>query len=252
MLGSPLVFGWLRNRTRASLKAGLLALCVLSCGSPTMFDADVSLESANADTPPQLEGVSMAPGVLPVAGRIVEVWVSTDPLEPVDVPDTAGVPAEVDSRLADTAEDAAADIPPEPDVQPAAPMVALGQVDADGQFSVLLEGQPLEIVQGPQGGIHAEVVVEVLPLSDEGAKFVVGLNCSTHIDDALVGLIDVKNYKLIPVGDDGWYRSQLVPIFFEKNVAAPYEGHSATISCEIKIAGVVFSAVQTVLLIDDV
>jgi hypothetical protein len=239
-----------------------------------VYDANCKIEAALKHLLPTLVFLSactngpqsvVAPDTQEVAG----------PADGASIPDTAAPPLDL-MPAADTAVSPIPDVPvvadidasteadegrelpePEPDIEEIVepepqPQLLLGAV-TDGQFAAFTGGQDVEIVQGPQGGIHATVVLELqhTTLTLVGGKALVGMECATRVDQELVGLITVSTYKL-QVLSGTHFMSPEITVFFVQDVADPYVDKVAEISCKVTHQGTALQSAVMVLLKDGV
>lgn len=133
----------------------------------------------------------------------------------------------------------------------------IGRLDLDGTFAPLVDGAALEIVQGPQGGIHLEVAIEVRPTG--AASLDVDLLAAAHLADApdgrplpaspvLIGALAVSDYPLELDGE--CYRSAVIPIFLNEVEASKYASRPATVSITLTVAQSTLRVERRVLLVD--
>ena len=100
-----------------------------------------------------------------------------------------------------------------------------------GDFSAIDPGESIEIVQGIQGGVHTEIALELdlgLPFAEEvSIRF--DLEATTMMeDDTVVASLKLDAFKATSVGL-GRFRTPMMPLIFEENIANPYVGKDATI-----------------------
>ena len=123
---------------------------------------------------------------------------------------------------------------------------------AGAPFSALVDGQELEIVQGFQGGVHLEVAFEIdLGLAYAETQIVYfDLFAQTFLEGAdSVAELELANFKAGNMGF-GVFRSQTIPIIFEKNQAAHYADRAATIVVQLTLDGALSAKAIPVQLID--
>jgi hypothetical protein len=140
---------------------------------------------------------------------------------------------------AEPAEEAEQAETPVLDAGPLAPAMVLGWIPPPGGGFVPFpngEEVDVEIVQGPQGGIHAEVAFELSVPLEEAATLKLPMQCTTTIDGVLEGLIKVPTYTVYRT-PDGAYRSAVIPIFFAQNGALAYQGRKGVVACQVSLDG---------------
>ena len=108
---------------------------------------------------------------------------------------------------------------------------------ASGAFVPFSPGSGLEIVQGPQGGIHVEVGARMTVEGLADAIFV-AVEGRTELDDEVVGLLSTP--QLAVVGADGVYTTAVLPIIFAQDEAEAYLGpelspRAATICVSVEL-----------------
>lgn len=130
--------------------------------------------------------------------------------------------------------------------------VGLGAYDADAGYAWIAfgEGQAVEIVQGPQGGIHAETALELDLGSDTGGAAFVDIHATLTIEGEPVAALDVEHFQVTPVGG-GVFRTPVLPVYFVEEVAAPYAERAAVLHVEVGLDGLVGAADCAVWLVDD-
>jgi len=123
-----------------------------------------------------------------------------------------------------------------------------------GEFAPLPDGTDLEIVQGPQGGIHIEVAVELTIAADSplasGSEIIATISGDMAIEGAVVGSTTLSNY-LMPAVAPGVFGSGVMFLIFEQDIAAPYAGKAAQVSLTVALDGGLEAAAQVgVVLVD--
>jgi len=167
-----------------------------------------------------------------------------DPVAPAD-PDPTDV----------AAPDALADAAPADDLGPVdtaapAPPLTLGALDAGGAFTAFTDGQSVEIVQGPQGGIHLELALR-FPAPGDADPIVVTLHAETHLDGAVVGTLDSPDYPAPRVAAD-LGQTYVLPVIFVTNDASPYVGATVSLTASLTLpSGAVLTGAATLHLRDD-
>lgn len=177
--------------------------------------------------------------------------------DPVDVsdtpePDDAGELPDVDDS--DTVDIEEPDVPPDPGdavdlpdaVEPPMPLT-LGTL-AGATFTPLADGVDLEITQGPQGGIHLEVGIDVTWVSEE-TKLSGVLSCRTRLGAKDVGFNETPNFILYRT-QEGTYRSVMIPVYFQDWDAAVYVNQNVAVSCTFTIGDVPLEDGAVVHLVD--
>lgn len=115
---------------------------------------------------------------------------------------------------------------------PAALAVTLGEVTPALDFSVLEAGQNLEIVQGPQGGVHVEVGVRV-SLAPELGTMLASIDAVSLIGGEAVGSMVLDDYGLYETAEG--YVSWAIPVIFFTNLADPYVGETLEIAITVTL-----------------
>jgi len=118
----------------------------------------------------------------------------------------------------------------------------------DGGTELLYPDIPMEIVQGPQGGIHLEILIDAL--IPGGESIPLDLTCTTHIDGELVGYVTIMGFPTF-LAAGGSFKTQVLTVFFKENIAAPYVGLSADLGCEVQAVGQQSSESFVVSLVDE-
>ena len=102
----------------------------------------------------------------------------------------------------------------------------LGVVGANKTFRVPRRGDPIEIVQGPQGGVHVEIALQArLPVRLAGDTLRTWIRATTFepCDAATgVGRAENRKYLLFPDGN-GNHISGVLPVVFATSTASAYE-----------------------------
>jgi hypothetical protein len=128
-------------------------------------------------------------------------------------------------------------------------VVTLGRYAPNEGFVPLVDGAAMEIVQGPQGGIHLEVAFSLWPANE--APNAVDLVCSTHIEGELEGYVQIVGFPL-HVQDDGTSKTSMFFVFFKDNVSDDYIGDQAGVSCDVTVTGEPHAVGASVLLVDEI
>ena len=116
----------------------------------------------------------------------------------------------------------------------------------------------MEIVQGPQGGIHLEVVIDaVLPAIK---AMPIDLTCYTYIQGDHQGYVSIVGYPTFASGV-GTYRTNVLTVFFKVNIAdaemsedcpvCPYTGKDAEVVCDVEFLGQQSQDSAMVFLVDE-
>jgi len=139
------------------------------------------------------------------------------------------------------------------------PMMTLGEVSGTTEFMALSPGDPIEIVQGPQGGIHIEIgvrfpwagVTEPTPTiahCDEAAEVqqaimscgqcpctaVTAMDARSFVDGESVGSYVTQGYP-VSLLSAGLYQTYAFPVIFDTVDAAPYVGHVVDVQVSITL-----------------
>ena len=170
---------------------------------------------------------------------------TTDTSDPLDAEDL------LDVEEPDILE---SDIVPDPDdtldltdvVAPVTPLVV--GTFAGAAFTPLPDNVDLEITQGPQGGIHLEVGIDVVWDSME-TKLAGVLSCRTRLGATDVGFNETPNFILYRA-PQGTYRSVMIPIYFQDWDAAVYVDKNVAVSCAFTVGDVVLEDGAVVHLVD--
>ncbi len=183
-------------------------------------------------TPPDLP-VRYAPDLPAAAPDAPDVDVPVDVEPPLDVPDVPDV-----SDVPDTA-------PAEPLCEPS-PSVAgsndfeliVGRLVA-GQFTELADGEEIEIIQGPQGGVHLEVAVRLVPPAPLAEELLLTATEATTIqpcggaDQAVVGDFNNKKLPVYPLTEPGPYQSQKLLVIFDEDEAVHYAARPCAVQVTV-------------------
>ncbi|MBT9559340.1 MAG: hypothetical protein IV100_25120 [Myxococcales bacterium] len=232
---------------------------------PTEPDVDPSMDAPDADAP-DADSSDLPHTDLPDSPDV-----EPDPVDVSDTPeavDTDELPDVEDSDIGDVEdsdiedgdiedgdiEDSEEpDVPPDPGdtdvpdvVVPPTPLV-LGTL-AGAAFTPLPDGVDFEITQGPQGGIHLEVGIDVTWDSEE-AKLSGVLSCRTRLADKDVGFNETPNFILYRA-PEGTYRSIVIPVYFQDFDAAVYVNQNVAVSCMFTIGEVALQDGAVVHLVD--
>jgi hypothetical protein len=115
-------------------------------------------------------------------------------------------------------------------------------------FAMLEAGQNLEIVQGPQGGVHVEVGVRV-SLPPEWGTVLATIDALSFIEGEAVGAMNLENYGLYETSEG--YVSWAIPVIFFTNLADPYVGEALEIAITVTLeTGEQGTGIASVHLID--
>lgn len=211
-------------------------------------DVDTLVDVADDDAPDvvQMDLPEPDPPDVPDVGPDpVDVW---DTPEPLDIDELVDVDGTDISDVADL------DTQPDPDdvidvpdvVVPPSP-ITLGTL-AGATFAPLSDGVDLEITQGPQGGIHLEVGIDVAWDSEE-TKLSGVLSCRTRLGAKDVGFNETPNFILYRA-PEGTYRSIVIPVYFQDFDAAVYVDETVAVSCSFLIGDVLLEDGAVVHLVD--
>lgn len=113
------------------------------------------------------------------------------------------------------------------------PELELGEVSQEGDFSVLTPDQPIEIVQGIQGGIHLEVGARFTWPGDEHPLMTYVL-LTVEIDGVEEARFLTLGYP-VPRVAPNVYRTYTIPVIFTTNLADPFVGKTATLKALIRL-----------------
>jgi hypothetical protein len=100
--------------------------------------------------------------------------------------------------------------------------VDLGRLGPSGALVPWAPGAEVEVVQGPQGGIHVEAVVRLEAAGLPDAAFV-ALAGSVSLAGPPVATLNVDRYTVL-LGADGGYTTQVLPIIFFDSLSTTYLG----------------------------
>jgi hypothetical protein len=130
--------------------------------------------------------------------------------------------------------------------------VGLGAYDAAAGYAwkAFGDGQAIEIVQGPQGGIHAETALELDLGAGAGGAAFVDIYATLTIEGDPVAALDVEHFQVTPIGG-GIFRTPVLPVYFVEDVAAPYAEQAAVLRVEVGLDGSHGAADCAVWLVDE-
>jgi hypothetical protein len=220
---------------------------------PTVPDVEAPADVPDADGP-DADSAELPDTDLPDSPDVgpdpVDVSDTPQPVDSGDLLEIGDSDVE-DSEIDDSEEP---DVPPDPGdgvddpdvVEPPTPLV-LGTL-AGATFTPLADGIDLEITQGPQGGIHLEVGIDVTWDSAE-TKLSGVLSCRTRLGAKDVGFNETPNFILYRT-PDGTYRSVMIPVYFQDWDAAVYVNQNVAVSCTFTIGDVPLEDGAVVHLID--
>jgi len=107
-------------------------------------------------------------------------------------------------------------------------------------FVPLETGDPIEIVQGPQGGVHLEIMFKItLPESFSESKVLVLIDAKTFqpccsAEQSVVGSFYSAKYPLYPKPDDAQtFYSDVIPVIFEQNLAMYYQDQDCCVRFQV-------------------
>jgi len=227
----------------------LLVAVLIGCASaaPTQpldvtSPPDIAEKDSQADTLP-IQDVSDSS-----VEEVVDVWIDTIAIE-IDTsdvtdsiqdtaPDTEDVPP-TDVAVPDAA-DVCEPLLNEPVVE-TSPIV-LGSAGAGGAYNPSTPGDAIEIVQGPQGGVHVEVAFEVT-LSEEFTKSSAKMALTAHSFQpccmgSMVG--SYTNNKFLAFKKDPAQQvfvSGVVPVIFFQNEAIHYQDAECCVVLSLDVFG---------------
>ena len=123
---------------------------------------------------------------------------------------------------------------------------------AGAEFTALVEGEDMEIVQGIQGGVHTEIALEFdLGFGrDDTSTIQFDLYIQTLLDGGdAVATLELAGFKADNVGF-GVFRTHTLPVIFEQNEALHYEGRQAVIVVQVTMDGALSGHAAPVMLVD--
>ncbi len=227
-----------------ALDAGTL----LRFGPPRADDGDGTWTTVDASVPADPKSDASE---LPDVPDVPDV---PDPPDAPDLPDLSH-----DSETSDSAEvededtsDDGPNPPPHTQTQQGDYLVLIAEAEAP-EFTPIVADSEREIVQGPQGGIHTEIVLRVtvpgaIPTN---GKIAGALQAKAFIADQLIGFIDVPSYPFTELpGLLDTYQSDVIPIFFASNDAATYSDLVTRLEAHINYLGKTGTQEVSVLLVD--
>ena len=135
-----------------------------------------------------------------------------------------------------------------PDVAPSDFELVLGRVDSEFQFTALAAEDVIEIVQGPQGGIHLEIGV-LLNLVGPPGQLSVDVTAATLQDGVEVGSAAYANLAVYET-EPGVYQSGFFIVIFHTDEAEPYAGKPARIRVSAQVGELTGWAELGVQLVD--
>jgi len=120
------------------------------------------------------------------------------------------------------------------------------------EFAAITVGEPVEIVQGIQGGVHTEIALEFdlgLGHADIGVIHF-DLRIQTLLDGTeVVADLELDGFKAGNMGF-GVFRTQTLPVIFEQDEAVFYEGRQAVIVAQVLFDDEASGQAAPVLLVD--
>ncbi len=167
--------------------------------------------------------------------------VDTGPEPDTDTSDDNDVPDTVED---DTFEPVDTSLPPVD--------MVVGQFDAAGVvFTEFVSGQEIEIIQGPQGGVHIEIALDY-GFPGGATSLPTEVNLFTEIDGQAVGDFVSLAYPTPMVGVER-YRTFPIPLIFYTDLADPYVGANAVLNLSMTLPDNTTRAVMIdVVLVDNV
>lgn len=137
------------------------------------------------------------------------------------------------------------------DVEPPRPDLIIAQVSEDGSLLPLEDGAAVEIVQGPQGGIHIEVALDIyLTAVEPPATIKPAIECELTDRGEILALVKVSKYPMV-LREEGTYRTELMPVIFVEHLATHYVGLEPRLVCRVVAADYTLSAVVNLVLVDE-
>jgi hypothetical protein len=220
--------------------------------SDTLDAMDLTSPESDGETgfADEFDGAEVAETTPDVDPSNPELDVVPEDIPSVDVQEVGPI-QDVDSSDTEPAIDAVV-------VIPEFLVITLGFMDETGEFQPIPEGQPMEIVQGPQGGIHLEVVIDAVLPAIKATP--IDVTCYTYIEGDLEGYVSIKGYPTF-ASDVGTYRTNVLTVFFKVNIAdaptteecpvCPYAGKDAEVHCDVESLGQQSEDSATVFLVDE-
>jgi hypothetical protein len=121
--------------------------------------------------------------------------------------------------------------------QPCDVPLVIGEPTVEGGVSDSPAGGSLEIVQGPQGGVHLEVAIGVTAPSS-GAFIKASVELATHLgccDTAPVGNYVNPNLPLYTTSIENYWTSGALPIIFDQDTASSYVGQTCCVTATVTV-----------------
>lgn len=240
---------------------------------PETVDSVDTPDGSKSDIPP-LDSVDTVDVDIEIVDTpIVDTDVPTDvvPAEVVDTPmndtidatvDGAETTSEttepndvivpVDSTTPPDATDTAAPLDVEPDVEECAalngitsinpvPMI-LGAAGPGGSFLALAPGDPIEIVQGPQGGVHLEVAFQVaLPETFTKTSAKMTVNAHSYqpccMGNMVGSYVNNKYLAFKTEANSQTFASGVIPVIFFQNEAIHYQDEECCVVLSLEVYG---------------
>lgn len=230
-------------------RCAVLLAFLIGCSEPAPTHV------TDTHSPPDIVEVDVPTDTVPIQDvsdasieEILDVWNDTTP---TDIPTVDGT-----DSMQDTAEDVE-DVPPsdvptpdtadvceplldEPIVE-TSPIV-LGSAGVGGAYNPSMPGDAIEIVQGPQGGVHVEVAFEVT-LSEEFTKSSAKMALTAHsFQPCCMGNMvgSYTNNKFLAFKKDPAQQvfvSGVVPVIFFQNEAIHYQDAECCVVLSVDVFG---------------
>ncbi len=209
-----------------------------------VLDSEAIAELLDTQLDVSLDAVSDAASPLDTP-QIPVADLDDDHLEDVVPPEVEApldLPAEDVASLPDVTDGCAPWLPPGDG--PFTLASTLGRLNADGGFEPFAPGGPIEIVQGPQGGVHLDVRLQLAPpathqrcVTLEGStvcQALISATLETHLGcctEPTIGSLSVAKAVVTGAGQGTLISGQL-PVVFHENDGALYAGTDCCVTVE--------------------
>ena len=140
-------------------------------------------------------------------------------------------------------------------VHPPTGPLTLGIFGADKQLAVPAEDAAIEIVQGPQGGVHIEVGFRLTlpgPAATDAVRVSVAADTLQPCDASAppVGSYRASKYLVVPDPTGQALVSGAVPVIFDGNVAEPYVDRPCCVALTVQVDGATYQATHRFTCVD--
>ncbi len=213
---------------------------------------DVDMEILDTDVPtdvPQAEIVdtpiddTIDETVDTIETSIIETTDSNDVIAPVDATDSTTPPDEMDTAAPLDVEPEVKECTALEGVQSINPVpMELGAAGPGGSFVALAPGESIEIVQGPQGGVHLEVAFQ-LTLPETFVKSSAKMTVNAHsyqpccVGNMVGSYVNNKYLAFKTDADSQTFASGVIPVIFFQNEAIHYQDKECCVVLSLEVYG---------------